>query len=237
MIKIYDGRSEFYQWDLDRKLIISDTTVNNIHFSNRTNDSAIVVEVYEQDGVRLANVPNILLQTDYPIKAYAYCGECYTKNRVDFKVNKRSRPADYVYTETETRTWDKLKDDINTATDNLNEATDKLNVATGNLEEASAQIGDIDTALDAILANFDETVGYLISFAINEVNYFAIEGMRWCDWIGSSFDTFGGLEISQSNTQEMLHATGDYYHSPKDYYNNTQYPSSLLVDGESYTIG
>lgn len=107
MIKIYDGRSEFYQWDLDRQIILSDPNVDEVHFCNKTDDCSLVVEVYEKDGLRLANVPNILLQTNWPINVFAYCGGRYTKESAKFKVNARSKPADYIYTETEIITVEK----------------------------------------------------------------------------------------------------------------------------------
>lgn len=113
MIKIYDGRSEFYQWDLERQLIISDPIVDEVHFSNKMSDKALVVAVKEKDGLRVADVPNILLQAIWPIRAYAYCGDCYTKECATFKVNERTRPDDYVYTETEVKRWDALANDIN----------------------------------------------------------------------------------------------------------------------------
>lgn len=105
MFKIYDGRKEFYQWDLDRKLIVSDPTINEVHFCNKTDDCSLVCEVYEEDGLHLVNVPNLLLQSAWPIRVYGYCGNCYTKQYDLFKVNTRSKPADYMYTETEIKTW------------------------------------------------------------------------------------------------------------------------------------
>lgn len=116
MIKNYDGRDSFYQWDLDRKVIVSDPTVTEIHFCNKTGDCSLIVEVEEMEieahgataTVRVANVPNILLQTSWPIKAYAYCGDCYTKDCATFKVIARSKPDDYVYTETEVKSWEDL---------------------------------------------------------------------------------------------------------------------------------
>ena len=57
MFRIYDGRKHFYQWDIDRKLLIKDTSITQVHFSNRTYTNALVCEVVEG----LVNVPNILL--------------------------------------------------------------------------------------------------------------------------------------------------------------------------------
>lgn len=111
MFRILDGRSCFYQWDLDRKLIVDDETIEQVHFCNRTDDCSLVCEVYNIDGIHLVNVPNILLQTDWNINVYAYDSN-YTKHSEVFKVNKRSKPADYVYTETECKRWEDLESRI-----------------------------------------------------------------------------------------------------------------------------
>lgn len=101
MFKIADGRDNFYQWDLDRKIIIEDSSINEVHFCNKTDNCSLVCEVYEENGIRLVNVPNILLQTDWDIRVYGYCNGSYTKHSARFKVASRSKPADYVYTETD----------------------------------------------------------------------------------------------------------------------------------------
>ena len=77
MFKIYDGRQQFYQWDLDRKLIV-DADVSQVHFSNITTKNSLVCETYKEDGLILVNVPNILLQSDLRIYVYAY-DKNYTK--------------------------------------------------------------------------------------------------------------------------------------------------------------
>lgn len=112
MFKIYDGREHFWQWDLNQKLIVEDPTINEVHFSNRTEDNSLVVEVYEDNGLRVANVPNILLQEDLKIKAYAYSVD-HTKHEAWFYVATKSKPADYVYTETEVKDYNSLLDKMN----------------------------------------------------------------------------------------------------------------------------
>lgn len=114
-LKIYDGRAVFWQWDLDQKLIVPDGLGNEVHFSNFKYDKTPVCEVYEMDGVRLVYVPNIMLQDDLPLTVYAYTsddkGERTTYAQA-FKVIARPKPDDYVYTETEVRTWEDLDERI-----------------------------------------------------------------------------------------------------------------------------
>lgn len=108
MFKIYDGRDAFYQWDLNRKLIVEDKSVKEVHFCNRTSDCSLITEVYELEGLYVADVPNILLQDNWDIKVYAYDSE-YTKHCETYDVIARTRPDDYVYTETEQRKWEHLE--------------------------------------------------------------------------------------------------------------------------------
>lgn len=103
MFKIVDGRTEFYQWDLNRQMQVEDNTITELHFCNKTDDCSLVVEV--KDGV--ANVPNILLQSSWDIRVYGFTGD-YTKVEKRFKVVARSKPSDYIYTETELKNYDNL---------------------------------------------------------------------------------------------------------------------------------
>lgn len=111
MFTIYDGRAEFYQWDVEQKLIVEDSTIDEVHFCNRTDTCSLVCEVYNEGELRVVNVPNILLQQDWRINVYAYCTN-YTKHSAVFNVRKRSKPADYMYTETEVKTWDALEERV-----------------------------------------------------------------------------------------------------------------------------
>lgn len=102
MFKISDGREYFYQWDLNRQLIVADSTIKEVHYCNRTDDCSLVVDV--KDG--LADVPNLILQQSFDIRVFAYDGNATRYEQV-FKVKPRTKPADYIYTETECWTVDK----------------------------------------------------------------------------------------------------------------------------------
>lgn len=107
MLEIYNGRDKFYQWDVGQKLIVDDNIIA-VQYDNGTGD-ALVCGVYEYEGKHVADVPNIMLQTYWAIKCYAYCGECVRAEKV-YEVEKRSRPDDYIYTETETLRYTTLFD-------------------------------------------------------------------------------------------------------------------------------
>lgn len=107
MLEILNGREHFYQWDANQKLVIDDDVVKEVHYDNGTGD-ALVCGVYDLDGVRVADVPNILLQTYWDIKVYAACEDCVRYART-IKVEKRNRPDDYVYTETNIKRYEDLE--------------------------------------------------------------------------------------------------------------------------------
>lgn len=121
MFKIQDGRKHFYQWDLDRKLIVEDAAITEVHFCNRTDDCSLVCETFVEDGLTLVNVPNILLQTDWKIHVYAYDGS-YTKHDECYEVISRTKPSDYAYTETEILNWSKINEKITAVIEEVNAA-------------------------------------------------------------------------------------------------------------------
>lgn len=152
MFYIEDGREHFYQWDVDRRLVVEDPTIKEVHFCNRTDNCSLVCEVYFHDndfgGIHVVNVPNILLQTDWKIRVYAYDGK-HTKHDECFEVKTRTKPADYVYTETEVKRWDELADKVEEDLDAFGEVLDYV----------EAEVKGATEALDAILAIQAEVLG------------------------------------------------------------------------------
>lgn len=107
MLSIEGGRSCLYQWDVDQRLQVDHPEVTEVHFSNSSAQSALICEVYEEDGVRYANIPNILLQEPFALRAHGCCEECVRVELI-IRVVSRAKPADYVYTETEVRSFETL---------------------------------------------------------------------------------------------------------------------------------
>lgn len=106
MLTLNDGRSELWQWDTGRKLTV-DADCSQVHFSNKVFGRSIDVDVV--GGVAI--IPDVLLQIDNDLTAWAFVGtpeNGYTKISKVFKVNKRNKPADYVFTPTEQTTLGEL---------------------------------------------------------------------------------------------------------------------------------
>ena len=110
MMTLNDGRSELWQWDTGRTLAV-DADCSQLHFSNKVFGRSIDVDVV----FGVAIIPDILLQTDKDLNVWAFVGTAengYTKISKTFKVNRRNKPADYVFTPPEQTTLEQIKEKI-----------------------------------------------------------------------------------------------------------------------------
>lgn len=101
MFKIYDGRTGFWQWDTKQKLIVLDERITEVRFSNKNMEHSKRRPVYtDNDGLRICNVPDLLLQLPKNLIAYACVknedGSCSTVKAVKFAVHRQPIPTDYV---------------------------------------------------------------------------------------------------------------------------------------------
>ena len=128
MLDLNDGRDELWQWDTGRTLDV-DADCTQVHFSNNVFGRSIDVDVV--GGVAI--IPDILLQTDKDLNVWAFSGTAengYTKISKTFKVNRRNKPADYVFTPVEQTTINQLKSDLANLENLLIQIQDKLNQGT-----------------------------------------------------------------------------------------------------------
>ena len=106
MLTLNDGRAELWQWDTGRTLDV-DADCSQVHFSNKVFGRSIDVDVSDS----VAIIPDILLQTDNDLNVWAFSGTAengYTKISKTFKVNRRNKPADYVFTPVEQTTIEEI---------------------------------------------------------------------------------------------------------------------------------
>ena len=100
IFKIYDGRTSFWQWDTKQKLIVLDSRITEVRFSNRDMEHSKRRPVHtDNNGVRICDVPDLLLQLPKNLIAYACIknddGSYSTVKAVKFAVNRQPIPADY----------------------------------------------------------------------------------------------------------------------------------------------
>ena len=101
IFKIYDNRTNFWQWDTKQKLIVLDDRITEVRFSNRNMEHSKRRIVYtDNDGIRVCNVPDILLQLPKNLIAYACIkqddGSVSTIKSVKFAVARQPIPSDYI---------------------------------------------------------------------------------------------------------------------------------------------
>lgn len=96
-----------YQWEVGRKLQIvplHGMKVCAVHFSHLGDAEALVIGPREENGVIVADIPNVLLQSGSNLVAYSVnvSDDCVeTIKECVISVRPRPKPSDYVYTETE----------------------------------------------------------------------------------------------------------------------------------------
>ena len=110
MLELNDGRSELWQWDTGRTLIV-DADCSQVHFSNNVFGRSIDVNV----AYGVAIIPDVLLQTGKDLNVWAFVGTAengYTKISKTFKVNRRNKPADYVFTPPDQTSLEEIKERV-----------------------------------------------------------------------------------------------------------------------------
>ena len=183
MLTLNDGRSELWQWDTGRTLTV-DTDCSQVHFSNKVFGRSIDVNV----AYGVAIIPDVLLQTDNDLNVWAFSGTAengYTKISKTFKVNRRSKPSDYVFTPPDQTSLEEIKERVSYlesmqdpgAIKNAVEDYLKQNPVEAPVQSVNGQIGKVElTAKDvgAIsqddLANVQSTIAAKMdSYAIKTV--------------------------------------------------------------------
>ena len=195
MFRLETGRECFYQWDSDRRIIVEDKSIKEVHYCNRTDDCSLTTIVYEENGVYYSNVPNILLQTDWDINVYAYDTN-YTKYSGKFKVCKRSKPTEYVYTETEILNWNSFKTEVE-----------------AELAEMREDIENID--ISGIDLKGYATEDYVKDYAQPKGDYLTMEQYRNMNYLGQ---VASHTNITENSTIDLIYTPdGKMYGALKGY--------------------
>lgn len=133
-ITLDDGRTELWQWDTGRKIVVDDKSVSEVHYSKYSSTQAITSLVINGK----AEIPNFLLQDTHAVTVYAYSGSIEngcTMAEKTFNVVKKPKPANYVETEEDKAILAKLKAEIGDLSELQTEVKDNLVAA---INEASS---------------------------------------------------------------------------------------------------
>lgn len=111
-LSIQDGRVELWQWDTGVRLVM-DEACDAVNLSEDTFGVTVDVTAAEDGKTWVAAVPDEMLQKPGDLICYAVQSTAtgtITAAYRSFLVNRRPKPAGYVATPTEARTWQELDD-------------------------------------------------------------------------------------------------------------------------------
>ena len=179
MLELNDGRSELWQWDTGRTLDV-DADCTQVHFSNNVFGRSIDVDVV--GGVAI--IPDILLQTDKDLNVWAFSGTAengYTKISKTFKVNRRNKPADYVFTPPDQTSLEEIKEKIDYL-ESIQAPVQSVNGQTGEVELTAEDVGAISqddlVRLENLLIQIQDKLnqGTVVdNITVNEINNMIVE--------------------------------------------------------------
>ena len=187
-----DGRSELWQWDTGRTLAV-DADCSQVHFSNKVFGRSIDVDVV--DGAAI--IPDVLLQTDNDLNVWAFVGTAengYTKISKTFKVNRRNKPADYVFTPTDQMTLQTIQSQIGDLADLTTEAKDTLVAAINEAARTGGGAGSMD------LRVADGYVQYSTDGGMTWTNLIAMAELKGADGITPTIGSNGNWYLGDTDT-------------------------------------
>ena len=173
-----------YQWDTNQTFQITGsglTTAPPIHFGNKANEKAVIVQSKIVDGVIEAAIPNTLVAQPYPIYAFLVIienGVSNTKQVFEIPIITRPEPADYDFVDdldvinyeylsdrivrfenAVNERVDGLEDNINTFETNVTENVNRLQL----IVESMSSLG-----MDSILGMYNKTTAFNDDGSITE---------------------------------------------------------------------
>lgn len=134
VIELSNGQLKFWQWDTGQKVKVPEN-VPTVHFKFGAGAVELPVENSWVD------VPDELLQTGKDILLWTY-REDHTLDAARIPVERRPKPADYIYTPTEVKTWESLDARIKALEDGGGVAgVSSVNGQTGDVTITASGIG------------------------------------------------------------------------------------------------
>ena len=123
MLKLDNNRKTLYQWDVGVIGTLTIDGVDEVHFSNLRYGVSFNIKVVDNK----VEFPPEVLQSGADVFCWAFVREengGYTKKEQFFNVEKRPRPADYVYEPTEILSWETLNENKEDKANKLTEYTE-----------------------------------------------------------------------------------------------------------------
>ena len=208
MFAIANGRKSLWQWDLNQRLTVAGDCTE-VHYLDRGTSSTLTVEV--KNGK--ADIPNILLQKAGRLIVYAYIIDAqdhHTKVCETFGIAPRPKPAEYVYTETEVKTWSDLQSQIGDLADL---ATDEKGNLVAAINEAAKSGGGAGAWYVTVTPDDDGNITADKTMAEIEAAYqagYAVYCIFLYNVIFAQVPVIAPLTIHRANEQYIFCGVGSF---------------------------
>lgn len=261
ILKIFNNREQFYQYDKRQKIVIEDGDgVTHLHFTNKELTKAVAIECCDEDGKKICEIPDSLLECSGKLTVYAYCvDQCeYTKVKFQFDILPRPKPDDYVEPEEEPR-WSDLEKRISDLEENSGtggggsvEVDSELSTESENPVQNKVITAEIDSLKESKADNIIYDTGFKSS-SLPEILKEIYSMLSSGDSSGNLVDKFS---ITTGNNIPEIYFVGDNFSSMTKEnavdlgitinvngfswsgYSNTKWQgnSSLAYDKKNFTI-
>lgn len=222
-VKILGDSPGFWQWDTGQKLVVEDDGMcNEVHFCNTLSTEAMVLSIKEQDGLRVVDVPNILLQQASMLMAYLYRYDTDGSETCcvyRFSVIPRPKPANYVYTETEVQNYSSLAARMDALEEQNPEVTPEIMTE---VVDVDFQLGDVTTS------GYDDTVTHRMRsepISFNGYDYVDIQ------LVDDSF-RFAAYSVNNETGEIVKRNFGDFIYHGTQRFDDPAYSLVIRVASE-----
>lgn len=99
LLKIYDGRTSFWQWDRGQQLVILSDSVTDVHLSHKGVKSSKKLDIKIENNMRVCDIPDVFLQVPKNLVVYAVQSQPEVENTitsVEIAVRLRPQPDGYI---------------------------------------------------------------------------------------------------------------------------------------------
>lgn len=170
-ISLENGQLYCWQWETNQRLVIDTLEGYEIEELSckmgipKDKIGIIEVEIYKENEMIFSNIPDTLLQHEGLIEVWIQTNLEFSPATLAhwrFRVKKREKPEDYVYTETDVLTWQELDKRITVLEESSGALPEDIQIATDDeIIEMLAQADVLPVVTDAdgsILADENENI-------------------------------------------------------------------------------
>lgn len=182
LLRIYDGRTGFWQWDKGQQLVILSDSVTEVHLSHKGVNSSKELNINTENNMRVCDIPDVFLQIPKNLVVYAVQSNReseHTITSIEISVKQRPQPDGYI------SVHDNEYDDIDARLDALEKTLIDDNMTPEEVEQYVQDVLNSTLNIDNGVAILDG--GAVTSAFKNIVNRYVLQlrrgtAQQWIDY-------------------------------------------------------